>query len=147
MERILWIIPLVTLLCSGFTEADEVRWYEWNEALELSEALDKPVMVFVYASWCHLCKRMDTKVFTNEEVAALLNDNYIPVKLDAEFDGELKKDGDTYTTMELLAELTDNQLRGIPSYLLISKAPDRKVRLEGGLKDPREMKVLLEEFE
>ena len=146
MRRIIWIL-LLPLLCSSFSTAEEVKWVEWNEAQELSEALDKPIMVFVYASWCHLSQRMNTKVFTNDEIAALLNENYIPVKLDVEFSGELKKDGNTFTSMELLAELTDNQLRGIPSYLFISKTPDQKVRMEGGLKDPQEMKALLEEFE
>ena len=146
MKRIIWIL-LVPLLCSSFSTNEEVKWVEWNEAQELTEALDKPIMVFVYASWCHLCKRMDTKVFTNEEIAALLNENYIPVKFDAEFGGELEKDGNTYTGMELLAELTDNQFRGIPAYLFISRTSGEKARLEVGLKDPREMKTLLEEFE
>jgi uncharacterized protein YyaL (SSP411 family) len=146
MKRITWIL-VVSLLCSAFNAAEEVKWYEWNEAQELSETLDKPMMVFVYAQWCHMCKRMDTKVFTDEDVVALLNEHFIPVKFDAEFKGELKKDGKTYTSLELLAELTANQLRGIPSYLFISKTPDKKVRLEGGLKDPQEMKALLEEYE
>jgi len=146
MKRFTWIL-LISLLWSSFSKAEEVTWYEWNEAQALAENLDKPIMVFVYASWCHLCKRMDTKVFTNEEVAAMLNENFIPVKLDAEFDGELKKSGDTFTSMELLAELTDNQFRGIPAYLFISKTPGEIARLEEGLKDPLEMKALLKEFE
>jgi thiol:disulfide interchange protein len=145
MKRISWIL-LVSLLCISFNNADEVKWYGWDEAQALAEASDKPIMVFVYATWCHLSKRMDTKVFTNEEVAAMLNENFIPVKLDVEFTGELKKDGNTFTIEELLAELTDNQLRGIPSYLFISKTSGKKVRLEGGLKDPEEMKALLKEF-
>ena len=146
MKRYIWIL-LIPLLCSSFSSAEEVKWLEWNEAQELSEAQDKPIMVFVYASWCHICNRMDTKVFTDEEVAALLNENYIPVKFDAEFEGELKMDGHSYTSMELLAELTDNQFRGIPSYLFISNTPGTKIRLEAGLKDPAEMRALLEEIQ
>lgn len=146
MKRIIGIL-LVALPYSSFGAAEEVKWVEWNDAQELSEALDKPIMVFVYASWCHICKRMDTKVFTDDEVAAAINENFIPVRFDAEFTGELIKDGNTYTSMELLAELTDHQFRGIPSYLFISRAPDKKIRLEGGLKDPAEMKTLLEEYQ
>ena len=146
MKRITWIL-LISLLMSSFSKATEVKWYEWNEAQALAETLDKPVMVFVYASWCHLCKRMDTKVFTNEEVAAMLNEHFIPVKLDAECPGDLEKSGGTFSGMELLAELTGNQFRGIPAYLFIPKTSGEKVMLEGGLKDPEEMKALLKEYE
>lgn len=146
MKRYIWIL-LLPLLCSSYSKPKEVKWVEWNEARELSEKLDKPIMVFVYASWCHICKRMDTKVFTDEEVAVFLNEHYIPVRLDAEFEGELIKDGNIYTSLELLAELTDDRFRGIPSFLFISQTSGEKARLEGGLKDPVEMKALLEEFE
>ena len=137
------LILLVSLLCSSLSAAEEVKWYDWNEAQALAEAQDKPMMVFVYASWCHLCKRMDTKVFTNEEVAAMLNEKYIPVKLDAEYTGELHWDGNTYSGMELLAELTDNQFRGIPAYLFVPEKSRKRIKLDAGLKDPQEMKALL----
>jgi len=137
------LILLVSLLCSSFSQAEEVKWYSWNEAQELAKAQNKPMMVFVYASWCHLCKRMDTKVFTDEEVAAMLNENFIPVKFDAEFAGELQRDGNTYSSMELLAELTDSQFRGIPAYVFVPKRSGKKIKLDAGLKDSQEMKALL----
>jgi len=145
MKRIALIL-LVSLLCSSLSLAEEVKWYAWNEAQVLAEAQDKPIMVFVYASWCHLCKRMDTKVFTNEEVASMLNENFIPVKLDAEFTGELQRDGSNYTSMELLAELTDSQFRGIPAYVFVPKKSRKRSKLDAGLKDPQEMKALLKKY-
>jgi uncharacterized protein YyaL (SSP411 family) len=60
MKRIALIL-LVSLLCSNLSLAEEVKWYGWNEAQVLAEAQDKPIMIFVNASWCHLCKRMDTR--------------------------------------------------------------------------------------
>jgi len=137
------LILLVSLLFSSLSLAEEVKWVGWNEAQVLAEAQDKPIMVFVYASWCHLCKRMDTKVFTNEEVATMLNENFIPVKLDAEFTGDLRRDENTFKSMELLAELTDNQFRGIPAYVFVPKKSGKKCKLDAGLKDPKEMKALL----
>jgi thioredoxin-related protein len=145
MKRVVLIL-LVSLLCSSLSLAEELKWYGWNEAQVLAEEQDKPLMVFVYASWCHLCKRMDTKVFTNEEVASMLNENFIPVKLDAEFTGELQRDGNTYTSMELLAELTDNQFRGIPAYVFVPEKSGKKCKLDAGLKDPQEMKALLKKY-
>lgn len=142
MKRYVWIL-LVLILCSSFSKPEEVKWYDWNEAQALAETQDKPLMVFVYASWCHFCKRMDTKVFTDESIAILLNENFIPVKLDAEYKEDLKMNGKTYSSMELLAELTGNQFRGVPAYLIISNTPGEKTRLEAGLKDPQEMIALL----
>lgn len=142
MKKMAFIV-LVSLVCSSFSKVEEVRWYSWNEAQELSKTLDKPMMVFVYAKWCHLCQRMDTKVFTDKKVVALLNRKYIAVKLDAEFSGTLEKDGTTYTSMELLAELTDNQFRGIPAYLFIPEKTGQTYILDAGLKDRKEMLVLL----
>jgi len=144
MKKYIWILPAL-LLCSGFSQAQEVKWHTWNEAQVLAETQDKPMMIFVYASWCHLCKRMDTRVFTNDSISILLNEHFIPVKLDAEYKEELKMNGKSYSSMELLAELTDNQFRGIPAYLIISKTPGQKTRLEAGLKDPQEMIALLKE--
>jgi len=145
MKRVALIL-LVSLLCSSFICAEDVKWYSWNEAQALAEAYNKPMMVFVYASWCHICKRMETKVFTNEEVAVLLNENFIPVKLDAEFTGELQMEGTTYKPIELLADLTDNQFRGIPAYVFIPRKSNKKSKLVAGLKDPQEMKALLKKF-
>jgi len=144
MKKYIWILPAL-LLCSSFSSAQEVKWYDWNAARSLAETQDKPLMVFVYASWCHLCNRMDTRVFTNDSIAVMLNENFIPVKFDAEYNGELEMNGKTYSSMELLAELTGNQFRGIPAYLIISKTPGKKARLEAGLKDPQEMMALLKE--
>ena len=140
------LILLVSLLCSGYSTAEEVKWYDWNEAQMLAEELNKPIMVFVHASWCHICQRMDTKVFTDAEVASFLNNKYIPVKLDAEFSGELLKDGNPYTTMKLLAEITGNQFRGIPAYIFIPKKSKKKNTLVAGLKDPKEMRKLLKKY-
>ena len=142
MKRVILILFL-SLIYTSISHAGDVHWYTWNEGLILSQEQNKPVMVFVYASWCHLCQRMDTKVFTDEEVASLINSNYIPVKLDAEYSGELMKDGSKYTTMELLGEMTNNTFRGIPALLFVPKKPNKKSSLVAGLKDPEEMKALL----
>lgn len=145
MKRITWIL-LVSLLCCSFSRAEDVKWYGWNEAEALAEEQNKPIMIFVYATWCHLCKRMDTKVFTDEEVAVILNKHFIPVKLDAEYTGVLQKGVTAFTPLELLAELTDNQFRGIPAYVFIPEKSGKRSKLAAGLKDPGEMIELLKKY-
>jgi len=58
-----------------------IRWREWGpDAFESAHEQDKPVMLLIGAFWCAFCQRMDETAFSNEEVAALLNAYFIPVR-------------------------------------------------------------------
>lgn len=61
--------------------ADRIRWREWGPgAFESAREGDKPVMLLIGAFWCAFCQRMDETAFSDEEVAALLNAYFIPVR-------------------------------------------------------------------
>lgn len=62
----------------------EVKWYSIEEAMELTKKQPKKIFVKLYTSWCGWCKVMDTKTFSNAEIAQFLNTNYYPVKFNAE---------------------------------------------------------------
>ncbi|MBT3820589.1 MAG: DUF255 domain-containing protein, partial [Nitrospinaceae bacterium] len=58
-----------------------IRWREWGpEAFESACEQDKPVMLLIGAFWCAFCQRMDETAFSDEEVAALLNAYFVPVR-------------------------------------------------------------------
>ncbi|MCP4723715.1 MAG: thioredoxin domain-containing protein [bacterium] len=60
-----------------------VYWQEWNDELfKLAEILDKPVLLDIGAVWCHWCHVMDRESYENRETADLINENFIPVKVD-----------------------------------------------------------------
>ena len=62
-----------------------VNWFPWGaEAFELAEQLNRPVFLSVGYSTCHWCHVMEEESFEDEEIAAFINDNYIPVKVDRE---------------------------------------------------------------
>lgn len=62
-----------------------VNWYPWdNEALELAKREDKPILVSIGYSACHWCHVMERESFENEETAAIMNDNFINIKIDRE---------------------------------------------------------------
>ncbi|WP_245558598.1 thioredoxin domain-containing protein [Marinococcus halotolerans] len=62
-----------------------VDWYPWGkEAFEKAEAENKPLMVSIGYSTCHWCHVMEQESFENAEVAAILNEKFIPVKVDRE---------------------------------------------------------------
>ncbi len=62
-----------------------VNWYAWGEeAFADAERLDRPVLLSVGYSTCHWCHVMERESFEDEEIAAFINANYIPIKVDRE---------------------------------------------------------------
>ena len=62
-----------------------VHWQPWDEAaLAEAEARDVPIFLSVGYSACHWCHVMEEESFENETVAELLNEEYVPVKVDRE---------------------------------------------------------------
>jgi len=60
-----------------------VEWHEWSaEAFEKAQLENKPVLLDVGAVWCHWCHVMDRESYENPEIAKLINDNYVAVKVD-----------------------------------------------------------------
>ncbi len=62
-----------------------VDWYPWGEeAFEKSRSEGKPIFLSIGYSTCHWCHVMAHECFDDEDVAALLNKDYIAVKVDRE---------------------------------------------------------------
>ncbi|MBF0457411.1 MAG: thioredoxin domain-containing protein [Nitrospirae bacterium] len=62
-----------------------VNWYSWtDEAFEAARAQDKPIFLSIGYSTCHWCHVMKRESFEDPEVAALMNDAFISIKLDRE---------------------------------------------------------------
>ena len=62
-----------------------VHWWEWGpEALAEAKRLDRPILISIGYAACHWCHVMERESFENNEVAQLLNDNFIPIKIDRE---------------------------------------------------------------
>jgi uncharacterized protein YyaL (SSP411 family) len=62
-----------------------VDWHAWNEeTLEKAKAENKMILVSIGYSACHWCHVMEHESFEDEEVARLMNDNFICIKVDRE---------------------------------------------------------------
>ena len=62
-----------------------VDWYPWGEeAFEKARREDKPIFLSVGYSTCHWCHVMERESFESEEVAAVLNQHFVPIKVDRE---------------------------------------------------------------
>ncbi len=76
-------IPLF-LNATSFREDAKVNWLTMEEAEAL--ALEEPRMIFVdvYTDWCGFCRRMTAETYSHPVIAAYLNENFYPVKFNAE---------------------------------------------------------------
>ena len=62
-----------------------VDWHPWSpEAFELARREDKPVLLSVGYSACHWCHVMERESFENDEIAALMNQLFVSIKVDRE---------------------------------------------------------------
>lgn len=62
-----------------------VEWYPWGaEALAAAKEQNKPIFLSVGYSTCYWCHVMEREVFTNLEIAALMNKHFINIKVDRE---------------------------------------------------------------
>jgi uncharacterized protein YyaL (SSP411 family) len=60
-----------------------VHWHEWGEeAFARARAEDKPIFLDIGAVWCHWCHVIDRESYENPEIAALINEHFIPIKVD-----------------------------------------------------------------
>lgn len=138
------ILPVIALvLLASFNQkvlaqdAEKVKWYTIEEAVELNNKAKskdkKKFFVDVYTDWCGWCKKMDQNTFTDPVIAKYLNENFWPVKFDAESSAPVNINGQVYvnpnpgtkrSTHQLAAALLNKRL-SYPSFAFL----DQEVKL------------------
>lgn len=87
MKQLITTIKLCLLLATSPALAqDYAMSFEVLDSLQ--QQAPRPVVVFLHADWCKFCANMKNTTFQDEEVKALLSDQFYFVS----FDGESKKD-------------------------------------------------------
>jgi uncharacterized protein len=62
-----------------------VDWYSWGrEAFELARRENKPIFLSVGYSTCHWCHVMERESFSNPEIAKIMNEHFVNIKVDRE---------------------------------------------------------------
>lgn len=100
------LLLLLSLGAKGQTAVpSSVKWMTWQE---VNQAIKKakmhgqePKIVFVdvYTDWCNWCKRMDKDVFEVPYIARFINENYYPIRFNAETKENIVIDGMTFKFM------------------------------------------------
>ncbi len=60
-----------------------IHWHQWGpEAFAAAQRENKPILLDIGAVWCHWCHVMDRESYDDPQVAELLNQNFIAIKVD-----------------------------------------------------------------
>jgi len=60
-----------------------IDWHEWGAAaFELAKSEDKPILLDIGAVWCHWCHVIDRESYENAEIAKIINEHFVAVKVD-----------------------------------------------------------------
>lgn len=81
MKKLL-LAPLFLLFTISATA--QVNWMTFEEAEEALKKEPRKLLVDVYTLWCGPCKMMEAQTFKNPVIAKYINENFYPVKFNAE---------------------------------------------------------------
>ena len=81
LHHILFVI-LITISSSVVNA--QVNWLTFEEAVSKAKTDPKPIFIDVYTDWCGWCKKMDKATFSEAKIAKMLQDDFYPVKFNAE---------------------------------------------------------------
>ena len=76
--------PTTPIIEHSSSDTEEIKWYTWDEAYELSKTAPKKIFIDMYTNWCGWCKKMDKTTFKDPELVEYLNENFYAIKFNAE---------------------------------------------------------------
>ena len=101
---------LVTLGVSSFkapeketAKAVEIEgfWYSWEDGLKKAKKENKMILVDVYTTWCGWCTKMENDTYAKDNIQKLINDNFVPIKINPEEVTTYTIGAKTYTGKEM----------------------------------------------
>ena len=120
----------------------EIKWYEWNEGVEKARVEGKIALIDTYTDWCHWCKVMDRETYTKQNIIALINKDFVPIKFNPELDKKYLNGKDTLNGRQLLSALSGGNSSGYPTtYFYLTKK--NVMYQEAGYIEPVKFETLL----
>ncbi len=93
LRPLLTIVLLLSLsVTSSMLQAGDsaVKWqHDLQTAHRISQSQNKPMMLVFCATWCGPCKKLTGQTMANPQMAAYINQHFVPIHLDADRDARI----------------------------------------------------------
>jgi thioredoxin-related protein len=124
-------------IISNYVSA-QVEWLTFEEAVAKAKTDPKPIFIDVYTDWCGWCKKMDAATFSEAKVAEMLQNDFYPVKFNAEQQESINFNNHEFKFIangrkgynELAVALLDGKL-SYPSVVFLNEKMERITILAG----------------
>lgn len=114
----LFFVAVLFLAVQGNSQSIDFKVMNLESALELAKSENKLVFLDFYATWCGPCKLMDKKTFSSANVASIMNEKFVNVKVDVD-DKQFAK------------LMNDFNVNEVPTYIIIDAKQKVLNRLTG----------------
>lgn len=137
---------LDTAVAKNQAVSKKLQWFEYVEGYNKAKAENKILLVDAYTDWCGWCKVMDRETYTNAEVIAALNQDFVCVKFNPEVEKTHSFGKYNLKSQELLYWLANGQPGGYPtSYFVFHPTKNDERASQAGYLPPDQFLKLLAE--
>jgi len=82
---------IIAFSSAAMAANQDINWYSYKNGMEKINNENKKGYIHFYTDWCTYCKLMNQKTFTDESVIAFLNENFVPIRVNAEEQRDVAK--------------------------------------------------------
>jgi thioredoxin-related protein len=116
-------LTLLFSLFINFLASSQIKWMTLDQAIEAQKAVPKKILINFYTDWCTSCKIMDKNTYSQPVIAAYLNEEYYPVKFNAQQKENVTVFGRTFANPDFIEGKSKNAMHDFTKYMNINAIP------------------------
>jgi thioredoxin-related protein len=82
------VICFMMVVPCGLAVSQEIQWHSYGDGMSRGKFEKKKVYIHFYADWCSACRQMQIHTFKDPDVVALLNEEYIAIRVNTDREQE-----------------------------------------------------------